>query len=239
MEHNEIINMMHSNPAQSHVIAACQDNHLRLYTADPLTLLNTLEGHTASVTSALFTSNTAIASSDISGELILWRLEGNYTPYHRIKLNSSITLLSKHKENLLIAIEKRIEMLNLKTHEMTPFYQSDDVIVSLDCVGDHVVFCTENGTLNYLKEGTLSKTEKGNFKDAALNESLGLVCISAVGDKTVVFENDMRIEIEGKGDCVKWSTSGFCFVVGDMNECRCYGPDSNGKFREINIEESK
>lgn len=239
MEHNEIINMMHANPAQSHIISACQDKLLRLYTSEPFALINTLEAHSAPVISAIFTSNTNIVSADISGELILWRLEDNYTPYHRIKLNSVVTMLANYQGNVLISLDDRIELIDLKTHEISLFYKAIDVIVSLDCVGEHIVLCTENGTLIYLKKNVAVKVEKGSYKDAAISESLGLVCIAAVGDKITVFENEKRIEIEGTGDCVKWSSAGFCFVVGDGNTCRCYGPDSDGKFRQISIEESK
>lgn len=119
------------------------------------------------------------------------------------------------------------------------FYSADSVIVSFDCVNEYIVFCTLNGSLYFLKNNVVERVEDGGYMDVALSVSLGLVCVCAVGDKVVVYENERRMEVDGKGDSVKWSSAGYCFVVGDGVVCRCYGPDSDGRFKEIELEEMK
>ena len=73
------ISSMNTDLSEKFVVTACEDSIVRLFTIKDINmeLLTELTGHTGVVTKAVFINQgELIASSDFSGKLIIWKLEG-------------------------------------------------------------------------------------------------------------------------------------------------------------------
>lgn len=75
-----LVHSMDADLAEKHVVTACADGIIRIYSIEDtsMNLLSELPGHSSAVTKAIFINNgELIASADFSGKLIVWKLETN------------------------------------------------------------------------------------------------------------------------------------------------------------------
>lgn len=238
MEKPEIINAMDTNISESHLITACQDHKLRTYTISNTTLVpdQIIEAHDAPLTQCIFIDNFTIASSCIKGVLKIFKLENKFVEKFSRTFETAIKVLKSDGATLYVGLSNgklfRVGQ-SLCEDELVLTFESP--LVGFDVSNNYAIGCCEDGSVHCMKDGKITESYNDNAKDVAVFNAFEIVRYVSVGEKIVIYA-EKRQEIENEGESVKFGRAGFCFVVGCGDGFRCYGPDSDGNFVEVEVE---
>jgi len=257
------IRSMDTDLAEKFVVTACEDSLVRLFTIKDrnMELLTELTGHTGVVTKAVFINQgELIASSDFSGKLIVWKLEGQLFvkraelavssgPVYDIAVrygDGVFTVFCGCDSGMLRTVVFDSSFKTTVTEQEVHRYG----VISVSCNAYFVAtggldcsatLISRDGTIEYLKHHT------GAVNSVALAPSDDerhtiLATCSEDGKLVFVFKEDEKIrvqEIELKEPCysLDWSRTGFVLTVGYGKEgFGSYIQGENGEYEEVPME---
>ncbi|ELA40987.1 uncharacterized protein VICG_01946 [Vittaforma corneae ATCC 50505] len=253
------IRSMDSDLSEKFVVTACEDSLVRLFTIKDrnMEFLTELTGHTGVVTKAVFINQgELIASSDFSGKLIVWKLEGHSFvkrsetkvsngPIYDIAVrytDSSFTIFCGCDNGILRTVVFDNNFKATVTEQEIHRYGIITVSCNLHFVATGGLDCTaaliSKDNIEYLKhhQGAVNSVALAPTDD---EKHTILATCSEDGKLAFIFKEDDSIrtqEIKLKEPCysLDWSKTGFVLTVGyGSEEFKSYIQGENGEYEEV------
>lgn len=257
------IRSMHTDLSEKFIVAACEDALVRLFTIKDKSMefLTQLAGHTAVVTKALFINQgELIASSDFSGKLIVWKLEGqsfvkrvelsiHQGPVYDIAVryeNGTFTVFCGCDNGVLKSVVFDSNMKASVTEQEVHRYgiisvSSNEHFVATGGLDCSAALIGKDGKIEYFRHhsGAVNGVGLGGSDDekhtilATCSEDGKLVFVFKEGEK----ERTQEIELGEPCHSLDWSRTGFVLTVGYGKEgFKSYIQGETGDYEEVSME---